>query len=229
MKIALCDDDKTDLDILMGYCNQYKGNFQTFSYQSAKALLSAYPSELFDIIFLDIEMAHPNGYEAAVELSHYPNPPIVIFTTQTINYAVRGYGVAFRYLPKPITYEMFCLSLRLAIKQKLPTRISIVTDSKIEVIAMSDINYIEVIRHQVTIHMLSKSDIVLNCSFSDVLKQLPPEQFIRTHKSYCVNLSSVVRMAQGMLTLVDGTQIPIGRNYKVQIKETLIAFLKGVD
>lgn len=229
MKIALCDDNKTDLDLLVGYCKQYCAEFQIVPYDTAKALLAAYQTELFDIVFLDIEMPHPNGYEAAVQLSCEKNPPIVIFTTQTLNYAVRGYGLAFRYLPKPITYEMFCSVLHLAIKQKMPPTISIVTDSKIEVITISDINYIEVIKHQVTIHMVSKPDIILNCSLSAVLNRLPPEQFVQVHKSYGVNLGSVKRMAQGILTLTDGTQLPIGRNYKVQIKTRLIAYLKGAD
>lgn len=229
MKIALCDDDIIDLDILVGYCKKYNADFQIFPYNTAKALLAAYPSELFDIIFLDIEMPSPNGYEAAVQLSREQKPPIVIFITQTLTYAVRGYGVAFRYLPKPITYEMFRSVLKLAIEQMMPPTISIVTDSKVEVITISDINFIEVIKHHVTVHLLSKPDVILSCSFSAVLNRLPPEKFVQVHKSYCVNLGSVQRMAQGMLTLDDGTQIPIGRNYKGKIRAMLIDYLKGTD
>ena len=227
MKIACCDDTKTDLDILVNYCKRYDSEFQICTYSAAKDMLDAYPSVLFDIVFLDIEMAHPNGYEAAVQLSRDPNPPIVIFTTQTLNYAVRGYGLALRYLPKPISYEMFTQALRLAIDQKMPQTISIGTDNKVEVLIVSDINYIEVIRHQVTVHMLSRPSICLRCSFSAILDKLPHRCFVQTHKSYCVNLHSVMRMEQNTMTLIDNTQIPIGRNYKAQLKEHLIEFLKG--
>ena len=227
MKIACCDDTSTDLELLVDYCERYDSEFQICTYTSAKDMLDAYPSVLFDIVFLDIEMDHSNGYEAAVQLSHEPDPPIVIFTTRSLNYAVRGYGLATKYLPKPVTYEQFSQALSLAIDQKTPPTINIITDNKIEILTVSDINYVEVSRHQVTVHLLSKPDIHLRCSFSAILDKLPDNWFVQAHKSYCVNLHSVMRMEQNSLTLIDNTQIPIGRNYKTQLKERLMEFLKG--
>lgn len=106
MKLALCDDDAADLELLAGYCRQYDPALPIHCFSSAAALLERDAQDPFDIVFLDIEMAHPNGYEAAVELSRRECPPAVIFTTQSFSYAVRGYGLALRYLPKPITYEV---------------------------------------------------------------------------------------------------------------------------
>lgn len=227
MKIAICDDNKKDLDILHDYCRQYDKNLRICLFDSAKALLAAYSEELFDIVFLDIEMAPPNGYDIAVQLAQETIPPIIIFTTQTLNYAVRGYGLALKYLPKPISYETFAAVLRLAIDQRTPVKISIETNNKIQVFLVSEIDYIEVIRHQVTMHLKSKPKVTLRCSFAAVLASLPSGTFVQTHKSYCVNLHSVMRMEQNTLTLTDGAQIPIGRNFKAQVKMRLIDFLRG--
>ena len=62
MKIACCDDNSNDLELLVGYCKRYNKEFEIYSYDTAKDMLDAYHLELFDIIFLDIEMARPNGY-----------------------------------------------------------------------------------------------------------------------------------------------------------------------
>lgn len=229
MKIACCDDNSNDLELLVGYCKRYNKEFEIYAYDTAKDMLDAYHLELFDIIFLDIEMARPNGYEAAVLLSHEPNPPIVIFTTQTLNYAVRGYGVALRYIPKPITYEMFSSALHLAIEKKTPHCISIGSENRVDVFQVDDITYIEVIRHQITVHTKSKNDVTLRCPFSAVLDKLPLDRFVQVHKSFCVNLQSVIRMEPNTLTLTDNITIPIGRNYKTQLRERLMAFLKGAD
>ena len=229
MKIACCDDEKSDLELLIEYCRRYDHSLQLYPYTTAKDMLDAYSSVLFDIVFLDIEMAHPNGYEAAVRLSHEPTPPIVIFTTQTLNYAVRGYGLALRYLPKPISYEMFRQALQLAIEKKTPLTINVTTNTKVEVLIVSDIIYTEVMKRQVMIHLLSRPDIYLNCSFETILGKLPSNLFVQTQKSYCVNLNHVMRMEQNTLTLTDGTQIPIGRNYKTHLRERLIEFLKEAN
>ena len=44
MKIACCDDTKTDLDILVNYCKRYDSEFQICTYSAAKDMLDAYPS-----------------------------------------------------------------------------------------------------------------------------------------------------------------------------------------
>ncbi len=68
---------------------------------------------------MDIEMEAPNGFEAAVRLRAERDGPVIIFTTKTLDYAVRGYGLALRYLPKPIEYAGFAGALSLALRERL--------------------------------------------------------------------------------------------------------------
>ncbi len=109
MRIALCDDETAELNVLACLCKQYDRvkKFKIVSFSSAAELLQASKKMLFDIILLDIEMEKPTGFEVAQELVQHENPPIIIFATKSQAYCVRGYGIAFRYLVKPIQWDDF--------------------------------------------------------------------------------------------------------------------------
>lgn len=125
MKIAICDDDQQDMNLLLKYCEAYGQNLTASGFASGSALLAAFDVEFYDLIFMDIEMEHPNGYETAVILRQRDRRPEIIFTTKTLNYAVRGYGIALRYLPKPISYKMFADSLQIALQNIVPEKIMV--------------------------------------------------------------------------------------------------------
>ena len=106
MRIAICDDDSKDLQAVHSALVQYDtaGNLEMFSFSKAADLFAANKQTPFDIAVLDIEMKAPNGYEIAQKLVEQENAPIIIFLTNSTAYAIRGYGIAFRYLTKPIEY-----------------------------------------------------------------------------------------------------------------------------
>ena len=51
---------------------------------------------------------------------------------------------------------------------------------------------------------------------------LPPERFLRIHKSYIVNLDKVERYNSKVIEL-DNQQLPLSRNRKAQLIEALTA------
>ncbi len=224
---AICDDDANDLELLAGFCSRYNAKLPVRRYSSAKALLDAASREKHDIIFMDIEMEPPNGFEAAVKLCSGDDPPIIVFTTQTLNYAVRGYGLALRYLPKPISFEMFAPVLKLALERALPEKICVRGEHGTEVLAISEIVYFEVYRHDVCFHLFKRPDVQLRCTFSSVLKLVSGYAFSQVHKSYCVNLRYVTRVEQDRVVLTSGDTIPIGRSYGKSFREHLKDYLKG--
>lgn len=227
MIIAICDDDANDLELLAGFCSRFDPKLPTRRYSSAKALLDTVEKEKPDIVFMDIEMEPPNGFEVAVKLCSEDKPPIIVFTTQTLNYAVRGYGLALRYLPKPISFEMFAPVLKLALERALPEKISVNTDNGTEILTISDITYFEVFRHEVCFHLLKHPDMQLRCTFSSVMKLVSGYAFSQIHKSYCVNLRYLAKVEQNQVVLTTGDSIPIGRSYNKVFREHLKNYLKG--
>lgn len=122
MKIAICDDETEDLKIIQSYCSKYNPTIPTGVFQSGEALLEAYKSSFYDLVLLDIEMGQMNGLEVGGKLINMPQKPVIVFTTHSLNYAVRGYGIAMRYLPKPITYDVFSNVMELALERILPKK-----------------------------------------------------------------------------------------------------------
>ena len=105
MNIAICDDDQRDLcslETLVRQCGS-DGQFEIHTFCSASCLIASPLLPTFDVLLLDIEMEPPNGFEIARRLSKLPERPLIIFVTNNLEYAAHGYGIAFRYLPKPIS------------------------------------------------------------------------------------------------------------------------------
>lgn len=122
MKIAICDDSPDDLQLLLGYCKRYDSSLSIHTFSSGQALIDSFSSEFYNLVFLDIEMDPPNGYDTALHLRTMARKPEIIFTTKNLNYSIRGYGIALRYLPKPISYEMFIRALHQALQIITPLK-----------------------------------------------------------------------------------------------------------
>lgn len=227
MLIAVCDDSPDDLTLLYGYCRRYDPGLAVRTYSSAKELLASFPTEKHDIVFMDIEMEPPNGFEAAEKLRAERDAPVIVFTTQTLNYAVRGYGLALRYLPKPVSFDTFSEALALAIRERLPQRISVSSDSGTEVLNVTDILWFEVYGHNVCFHLREGRELQVRCTFSSVLELVRPYAFTQIHKSYCVNLACVERAEQSNVSLTDGTRLPVGRSFIQPFRERLGNYLRG--
>ena len=88
MNIAICDDEQQDIDILYNYCKSCKLPYNISTFLSASALLEAFKSQFYDLIFLDIEMDKPNGFEVGSILAGYSPRPVIVFTTNALQYAV---------------------------------------------------------------------------------------------------------------------------------------------
>lgn len=78
MNIAICDDEQQDIDILYNYCKSCKLPYNISTFLSASALLEAFKSQFYDLIFLDIEMDKPNGFEVGSILAGYSPRPVMV-------------------------------------------------------------------------------------------------------------------------------------------------------
>ncbi|MEP0937023.1 MAG: LytTR family DNA-binding domain-containing protein [Cyclobacteriaceae bacterium] len=83
----------------------------------------------------------------------------------------------------------------------------------------SEILYIESLKNYLLTKTLNK---VLKSygSISSIEKELPENNFLRVHRSFIVNLLHLESFSSGFI-VIKGNNIPIGRNYRQQVKETL--------
>ncbi len=90
------------------------------------------------------------------------------------------------------------------------------------VINSVDILYIKSDGHYVEYHLENKNtpEVDRN-SLTEVLQQLPSSSFIRTHKSYIVNIYRIKIINSTKLMLDNGIWLNLSRTYKKQLKEIL--------
>lgn len=108
LRIAICDDDYEILDEMASFIYEYGRendvNFEIYKFSDGSELLA---SKLkYDLIFLDIEMRHLNGLDAAKYIREKDmNVPIVYITSHR-GYFDRAFKVhAFDYVTKPLQKE----------------------------------------------------------------------------------------------------------------------------
>lgn len=225
MHIAICDDDPQDLQQLQTLVAKYDPRLQVTSFPTASALYEA--PEQFDAVILDIEMEAPNGFEIALRLARQKNHPIILFATNSAAYAVQGYGLALRYLLKPLTLQPVAEALD-AVKDALRrNRLSVSIDGVTHVLQVQQIRYAEVSGHRVTLHLESEV-LRFRATMRDMAAILPERWFCAPHQSYLVNLLHIRSIAKEAVLLADGTSIPLSRRKQAEFLQAFHAFM-GVD
>jgi len=186
--------------------------------------------QVVDLIYLDIEMPKISGIEFLKTLRHRP---LVIFTTAYPDYALEGYNLdVIDYLMKPITFERFLKATQKALevyqmkrladdkRHAQPDHFFIKSDSKYEKIAFSDVRYVESLQNYVVIHTAEKK-LIAYMTLAGLEQQLPPDQFIRVHKSFIVSIASV-KSIDGNEIIIGNARIPISRTLKEAVVERIL-------
>lgn len=224
MKVAICDDNRQDLLLLSDLLRQYDPGTEVFPFSSAQALYDSTETAAYDAVILDIEMEAPNGYEIALRLARQQNHPIILFATHSAAYAVQGYGIAFRYLLKPLQAEILAEAMD-AIRQELGSnRLTVVLDGTSHVLSAQDILYAEVINHLVTIHTAHEK-LTCRASLKDLMCQLPGRWFCTPHQSYVVNMLHIRTVSNQEVRMMDGSVIPVSRRRQQEFLRNFHRFL----
>ena len=104
-------------------------------------------------------------------------------------------------------------------------RIVVKTGGKIKIIPLEDIHYLEAADDYVKIHTHSGA-FLKNRTMSYFEQTLDPTQFVRTHRSYILNISQVTRIDpyekdSHLCILQSGAQVPVSKAGYVKLKQVL--------
>lgn len=191
----------------------------------ARSILMNTPVDLF---FIDSPLPTTLGYEFINSLRH---KPAVIVSSAHTGYALDWFDLDIAdYLVKPYDYGRFIRSVNrsiLKIAPPLPKPASLASEliyfksgRRIEKFQLGDILYIEAYGIYAKIHTLH-GPVTINQRISDLASKLRPDQFVRIHKSYIANITSLKRLESKHLW-VNEIKLPIGITYR----ETVHANLK---
>lgn len=187
--------------------------------------LEDYPN--LDLVFLDIEMNKINGLEVAQAIREKDSDMTIVFATAFAEYAVQGYEVqALDYLLKPIQVPQLIKVFQRHIERKpqIKESITIEVDGQLIKLLLEDIVYVEVIKRECYIHLINQTFIV-NKSLKVLAKELDND-FIKTHRSYLVNVAHIEGLLKADVELSNGEIIPVSRRLTKDVQEAFIAYNK---
>lgn len=196
-----------------------------------------------DLIFLDIQMPKITGFEM---LELIEQPPSVIFTTAFDEYAINAFEAhAIDYLLKPFNQERFDKAISkwsdikpdsaekatqdlLESASQAPAqnqRIVVKNGSKIKIIPVHEVQYLEAADDYVKIHT-GEGYFLKNKTMTHFENSLDKQQFVRSHRSYIVNVQQITRIDpyekdSHVAVLRSGIKVPVSRSGYGKLKEVL--------
>lgn len=228
-RIGICDDDPTAAqglrDMVADWAKDTGIPCDIRLFPSAEAFLFAYADEKsYDILLLDVEMSGMDGISLARHLRCDNCRAQIIFISSHFEFVGDGYEVdALHYLTKPVAAQKLHTVLTRAAKRLAtePPSLLISCEGEMRKIYESDILYAESFLHDLVIHT-KDGEYRTKGNISAFAERLGAE-FYRSHRSYLVNLRSIVRIGRKSVTLENGTEIPIARGKYDDINRAFIA------
>jgi len=241
-KAILIDDEPLSREILKSYLKKIPAieivDECNDGFEGVKSIQQHQP----DLVFLDIQMPKINGFEM-LELIH--PMPAVIFITAFDDYALKAFEAnAIDYLLKPVSEERFTKAIQKFLDKSAPVtaktsdlletmaqspsqnnRIVVKTGSKVKIIPVHEIHYLEADDDFVKI-VTADGAYLKNKTMSFYEQSLDAQQFVRVHRSYILHISQITKIEPyqketHMAILRNGQQIPISKTGYSKLKTIL--------
>jgi len=233
----IIDDERKSIELLEWQISTYCPSLKVIATcNSAKEGIEAIEKHKPDIIFLDIEMPHMNGFEMLLRLNpiHFE----VVFTTAYSEFAIKAFKVnALDYLLKPIDANdlkaaVAKLELKLSknnqsaeVKQSQPDlknfhrkRIALTTSESLIFIEPDKILFCESSSNYTYFYLTENNKkILIAKTLKEIEEILVKFDFFRIHNSHLVNMNHVkefVRGSGGYVVMADGSHLTVSRSRK---------------
>ncbi len=250
IKVIIADDEepaRAELKFLLEGFGDINIIAEASDGESAVTLCHEYKP---DLVFIDIQMPALSGIDAAEMLINSENPPYIIFVTAYDAYAIRAFELhAIDYLLKPVETERLSGSLERirkllasdmeisvplkAMKEMLAGYrenrcskiITVCRDEKFYPVSVSKIKY--AYADDKRTYLVTTSGKFTYKNTLHHLEELLPGNFVRTHRSYIVNIEFIKDIEPWFngayqITLINEEQnVPLSRSHSKYFKEIM--------
>jgi two-component system, LytTR family, response regulator len=245
MKAILVDDAIDAIDVLkakLEVCAKEVEVIASFTdpLEAVEAIIDKQP----DVVFIDVEMPGMDGFTLLQNIQ--PFHGAVVFVTAYSHYATKAIREsAFDYLEKPVDIQQLqqCTN-RLMQKTAVPPpmhsvdklqfmvkafnqqlqKIALPTTNGIMMLPLSDILYLEAFSNYTKFHLDGRQPVLISKTLKDFEEALLQNHFIRTHRSYLVNLNYIQQFNKddgGYVILKNNIQIEVSDSRKKELMEKL--------
>lgn len=240
MLIAICEDEPLMAASIQSTAQQWAAQKNT----ELEAMLYSNPEDAlddwqrgrsFDLFLIDIQYGQDlmSGLELAQEIRRVDTNVPLAFITSYQGYVYKGYEVnALRYLLKPVEttalFECLDVAKNLADFADCPSLILTTVDGELLSLPHKSILYVESLGHRLTVHTVQRSyELYARTGIGELIPRLPEKTFVRTHRSYVVNIGHVRRIDGMDLYLKGNIRLPVGRSYTAALRNAFEAFHIG--
>lgn len=225
--IAICDDDKNQINALKALLCEWNSQAVITEYNSAEQFLFSYPDNSCDLLLLDIEMGAMNGMELAKSLRARGDMLPIIFITGFSQYIGEGYDVeALHYLLKPVDKnKLFQVLDRYADRHKADNRIILPVGDESVCVNSDDIIYLEAFGKKTQVTLKNSKEILCTYGLSAAADKLG-NGFVSCHRSYVVNIGFIASISKTEVTLDNGRKIPLSRRLYGIVNRAFIDYYK---
>ena len=201
-----------------------------------------------DLLFLDIEMPHLNGFALIDKL--LPIDFDIIFTTAYDQYAIRAFNYsAINYLLKPISERNIVTALANWEKRRKKTsteqwqlfqnnlesstiectKIALPTGVGFNIVEIKNIVRCQSDNNYTNFFLKDESKILICRTLKEIEDMLTDHNFIRVHQSHLINplfVKGILKQDGGSLIMSDSSEIPVSRQKRKQINDILETMLR---
>ena len=233
MYIAVCDDQAEELSALTALLEQWQAErhfpLRYHTFRSAAGMLDVAQRERFSLYLLDVMMPGIDGMDAAREIRTFDDAADIVFLTSSPGFAYESYGVrALEYLLKPVSAKLlFPLLDRLYQREQNPQDgLTVRSEGVLVRLPFSQLSYVEVMGKHLFFHMTDDSvhEVVGALKEYEGALLARPE-FMRTHRSYIVNMLQAEKLSPAGVVTFSGRSVPVSRLLYNQLQKDYLELL----
>ena len=230
LRCLIVDDEPLAIDVVVTYLERLDIRAITRCDNGIDAFRRL-QQQTFDLLFLDIEMPQLTGFDLLKSLTHRP---LVVITTAWRDFAVESFEwEVLDYLVKPFSFPRFLQAMEKAIRTlqhpvppsspSLPIGdtnfLFLKSDRQYVKVEITSILYIESLKDYIRV-VTTNDTLLCHQSLTDITAKLPPDQFLRVHRSYTLAVAKIDQVRQHRAH-IGGKLIPISRACRQEVYRRL--------
>jgi DNA-binding LytR/AlgR family response regulator len=233
----IVDDNPIDIKILEGNLSKLPHLKLIETFNNPIDAIPTIHEGLIDILFLDVEMPEISGINLLNSLEKIPQ---VILISNHTHYSMEAFEIGVTdYIQKPVSFERVLKAVSRAIelinlqdknvKELVAPKdnfIFLKSGRELLKFNLNEIIYIEALASFTKVYTQGKTTVISE-SISELHTKLPPDSFLRIHKSYLVPLNKIIGISTKNVIL-ENHKIPMGLSYRESI-EKILAGTEGLQ